>query len=133
MKVSALFMVIALSLTPLRSYAFGDLFLTSSQRQLINNMRERNGAEWQMQPQTAGTLKINGFYYKSRERQSKSVVWLNGQQVPNTGRFNGGNAQSLNKRDKTVGIKLDGAPRSLSFKAGQKLQLNQLNVVDGYQ
>jgi len=133
MKISALFMVIALSLTPLCSYAFGDLFLTGSQRQLIDNMRERNGAEWQMQPHTAGTLKINGFYYKSHERQSKTVVWLNGQQVPNTGRFNGGKAQRLNKRDKTVGIKLDDAQRSLSFKAGQKLQLDQLNVVDAYQ
>jgi len=133
MKVSTFFVAMVLSFSTFCSHALGDLFTSSSQRQLIDTLRERKGAEWLAQPQAAGVLKINGFYYKSQPRKSKKVLWLNGQQIPVSGSFPGGSTRHLNQHDKTVAIKLDGTQRSLSFKAGQKLHLDQLNVVDAYQ
>jgi len=133
MKVTAFLLAMTLPFATFYSYALGDLFISHSQRQLIDTMREQNGTEQLVLPVAAGVLKVNGFYYKAQQRNNKKVLWLNGHQVPATGDFKGGSTQHLNKRDKTVAIKLEGMQKTLSVKAGQKVQLDQLNIMDAYQ
>jgi|GEM_PF-1249043 len=117
----------------MQAEAFGDLFTTTLQRQAIDGMRERGGAEVPTMNREPNTLTINGFYYKGHDKREKGVVWVNGQQAKQDDELDGVRVKKLNENDQTVSISVGGSNRSVPFKAGQKMYLDDHKVVDAYQ
>jgi len=127
------FIVIMLCSLTVQVQAFGDLFTTTLQRQAIDAMRDRGGVAMPTMNDEPNTLTINGFYYKSHDKREKGVVWVNGQQAKQDDELNGVIVKKLNENDQTVSISVGGSNRSVPFKPGQKMYLDDHKVVDAYQ
>jgi len=127
------FIVIMLCCLSMQAQAFGDLFTTTLQRQAIDAMRDRGGVDMPAMNREPNTLTVNGFYYKSHDKREKGVVWVNGQQAKQDDELNGVIIKKLNENDQTVSVSIGGSDRSVPFKAGQKMYLDDHKVVDAYQ
>ena len=131
--MSRVFIIVMLCSLSMQAPAFGDLFTTTLQRQAIDAMRDRGGIEMPTMSREPNTLTINGFYYKSHDKREKGAVWVNGQQAKQGDELNGIIVKKLNENDRTVGVRVGSSERSLPFKAGQKMYLDEHKVVDAYQ
>jgi len=127
------FIVVMFCSLSMQVQAFGDLFTSTLQRQAIDAMRDRGGIEIPTMNRKPGTLTINGFYYKSHDKREKGVVWVNGQQAKQGDEVHGVIVKKLNENDRIVRVTVGGSERSLPFKAGQKMYLDEHKVVDAYQ
>ncbi|MEW5008183.1 MAG: hypothetical protein RPR28_04415 [Cycloclasticus sp.] len=127
------FIVVMLCSLSMQVQAFGDLFTSTLQRQAIDAMRDRGGIEMPTTNREPNTLTINGFYYKSHDKREEGVVWVNGQQAKQGDELNGVIVKKLNENDRTVSVSVGGSERSLPFKAGQKMYIDDRQVVDAYQ
>jgi len=127
------FIVVMFCSLSMQVQAFGDLFTSTLQRQAIDAMRDRGGIEMPTMNRKPSTLTINGFYYKSHDKREKGAVWVNGQQAKQGDEVHGVIVKKLNENDRIVRVTVGGSERSLPFKAGQKMYLDDHKVVDAYQ
>jgi len=127
------FIVMLLCGLSMQAQAFGDLFTTALQRQAIDAMRDRGGVDIPTINREPNTLTVNGFYYKSHDKREEGIVWVNGQQAKKDDELNGVIVKELNENDQTVSLSVSGSNRSVPFKAGQKMYLDDHKVVDAYQ
>ncbi|OUR84204.1 hypothetical protein A9Q82_00150 [Cycloclasticus sp. 46_120_T64] len=127
------FIVVVFCSLSMQAQAFGDLFTSTLQRQAIDAMRERGGVEMPTMNREPNTLTINGFYYKGHDKREKGVVWVNGQQAKQGEKFNGITVKKLNESDQTVNVTVGDSGRSVPFKAGQTMYLDDHKIVDAYQ
>ena len=126
-------MIFMLALFVLPSYAFGDFFSTITQRQLIDAMRERGVVSLVQETQEPDTIKMNGFYYKGHDKKNEGVIWVNGKQLGQEETKHGVTINKLSEKDKTAYLSIGESVRPLPLRPGQKVYLDEYEVVDAYQ
>jgi hypothetical protein len=118
---------------PITSFALGDLMLTVQQRARIDSMRSQVAKPRLDISQPAKEIRLNGFYFKSKDGRHKGTVWVNGQQLDNATSNMNVVMQSLNETTKVVDLSVTEPNVQMPFKAGQTLNTVNGEIRDAFQ
>jgi len=122
-----------LILFPITSFALGDLMLSVQQRAKIDLMRSSGAKSVLDESEPAKEIKLNGFYFKSKDGQHKGTVWVNGQQLDNTPLDQSVVLKGLNETTKMADLSVTEPDVQIPFKAGQKLNVENGEIRDAFQ
>ena len=119
---------------PITSWAIGDLMLSIQQRAKIDLIRSSGVQTTVGETTPVAEIKVNGFYFKSKDGQHKGTVWVNGHQVDN-GSLDKNNivVNSLNESTKLVDLSVKEPNIKIPFKAGQALNVDNGDIRDAFQ
>ena len=122
-----------LILFPISSFALGDLMLSVQQRAKIDLIRSSGAKSVLDESEPAKEIKLNGFYFKSKDGQHKGTVWVNGQQLDGTPIDQSVVLKGLNETTKMADLSVTEPDVQIPFKAGQKLNVENGEIRDAFQ
>ena len=118
---------------PINATALGDLMLTVQQRAKIDLVRSK-GIQPVLNESVPGKyIKLNGFYFKSKDGQHKGTVWVNGQQLDKSLSDQDVVLKGLNETTKMVDVSIKKPNVQIPFKAGQKFKVDNGEILDAFQ
>lgn len=116
------------------AFAFGDLLMSTEQRARIDLMRTKGYVSPIEKENPANSLRINGFFFNNRDQRESGTIWVNGKQLKDKQLNDNLSLKKINETDKTVSIQLKETGNATPLKAGQKLLLQDGNIIqDAYQ
>lgn len=113
-------------------YALGDLLMTVQERAQVDSMRSKN-APIIKSNKIIKSIKIDGFFFKNKDKLEKGIVWINGKQITSPELGSGMMLKKINEQDKTISVMFKETRSTTPIKAGQKLVLDDGEIQDFHQ
>lgn len=118
---------------PVSGFALGDLMLSVQQRAKIDLMRSSGAKSALDESESTKEIKLNGFYFKSKDGQHNGTVWVNGQQLDKVSLGQNVVLKGLNETTKMVDLSVTEPNVQIPFKAGQTLNVDNGEIRDAFQ